>query len=94
MSDLDVDSYEADAAETAALDQINMVLALSIISIFFFCILGFIATFFAFGAKRNAEAGNIPAAVSNLNAARTTLYVEVVIFFIGLIMSMIYLIFW
>lgn len=76
----------AEAAELAAVsNKANTILVISAISILFCCLGGCIATYMAYKAKQDADAGNIAAAQRGVNFATGWMIATYVIGILGII---------
>ena len=58
------------AEERTVIQQADNIFALSVISVFFCCIGGLIASYYAYQGKQDAKAGDLSAAQNNIKMAK------------------------
>lgn len=89
MSILGLEQTPEQAAEATAIGkQANVILVLSAISILFCCLGGVVATYMAYRAKEEADAGNIEAAQRGIKIAKGWMIATYVIGILAIIGQM------
>lgn len=73
------------AEERAVLQQAENIFVLSVISVFFCCIGGIIASYYAYQGKQDAKAGDITGAQNNIKMAKGWMIATFIIGILGII---------